>query len=244
MSSNIAIKYILIFLFLNIFISSSKGSVKFFQSSKVRGNGSLSMTITYSAKESEFKGNNNLIGNLPFTTELVKEYFSIPSSEIKKTSIYKDPNDATITNVSIELIVMDINKIANAKALSGLRPGYVTSDSGHIFRWLIPTSFMQTNSIDTYQFLLSVDGDIKSTNGVLKNNVCSWYVFKDKMNPNGAYFLATVNPDPSKMPKTESVTENNPSGGEEKSCGLFGLELPFILLTGLVLSGKLKRIKK
>jgi hypothetical protein len=244
MNCNIALKTIIIIIFLNVFISTSFGSVKFFQTSTVKGNSSISITFTYSANESEVKKGNNLIGNLPFTAELVKEYFSIPSGEIKKTSIYKDPKDANIINVSIDLIVKDINKISNAKALNGLKTGYIKSDTGYVLSWLIQPSFMQTNFVDTYQFLLSVDGDIRSTNGVLKNNVCNWFVFKDKMNPNGAYFLSTLNPDPSKVVKDEELTKSNPGGGEEKSCGLFGLELPFILLTGLVLSGKLKKIKK
>lgn len=244
MKCTTALKSILIFLFLNVFISTSFGSVKFFQSSTVKGNGSIAITITYSANETEIKKGNSLIGNLPFTAEKVKEYFSIPSGEIVKTSIYKDPKDANITNVSINLLVKDINKISNAKALNGLRTGYVKSDSGYVLSWLIPTSFMQSNSVDTYQFLLSVDGAIKSTNGVIKNNVCSWYIFKDKMNPNGAYFLATLNPDPSKIVKNETETTTNPSGEKEKSCGLFGLELPLILLTGLVISGKYRRKRK
>jgi len=232
--------FVFVILISNIYIPISHASVTFFQTSKVNSNSTMTITITYGAKESEIKKSNNIIGSLPFTAETVKEYFSFPGGEIKKSAIYKDQKDASITNVTVDLFVKDLSKLTSSKALNGIKIGYSKSDTGIVFSWLIPNSFMQTNSVDTYQFLLTVDGELKSSNGIIKDKVCNWYIYKDKMNPGGAYFLTTFKANPNPISSGDTPKDTT-SKGNEKSCGLFGLELPLIMLLGLIFNKSLKR---
>ena len=234
-----SLKVILIFLILNSFIPLSQAAVKMYQSCKVNNDGTVLMSFTYSANTAEITKGNNLIGNLPFSNETVKEYFSFPTGVIKKTAIYKDPANPNMTGVSIDILANDYSKVISAKALNGITIGWVKKDTGTVFSWLIPNSYMQTNSIDTYQFLLSTGGEIKSTNGLVKDNTCNWFIYKDKIDPKGAYFLATLKLDQS-LASPQDTSKNNNSG---KSCGLFGLELPILLLGGLVISKQLKKKK-
>jgi hypothetical protein len=233
------LKVSLLFLIFNIFIPHSQASVKFYQSCKINNNGSILMNFTYSANISEIKKGNNLIGNLPFSNETVKEYFSFQGGAIKKTAIYKDPSDPNITGVSIDILASDYVNITKAKALNGINLGWMKKDTGTVFSWLVLPSFLDNNSVDTYQFLLSTEGDIKSTNGLVKDNTCNWYIYRGKIDPKGAYFLATLKLDQS-LASPQDTSKNNNSG---KSCGLFGLELPILLLGGFVISKQLKKKK-
>jgi len=244
-----------VFLFQSAF---SFSAVKFYQSSKVHSNGSITMTFTYSAKESDIK--NNMIGNLPFAIEEVKKFFSSTVSEIKKSLAYKEPSDKSISSVTVDIDVRDINKIHEIAGLNNFKAGWLKSDSGMVFNWLIPASFMQNNLVDTYQFVLAFDDKIISTNGVIRDNTCNWYVYGNKINPGGAFFVSTVNATennktttttadtktaPDGNQKSENVTKsdgsNKPSDGnteteKKKICGLFGLEFPVILLSGLIIT--------
>lgn len=218
----------------------SLASVKFYQESKVNNNGTVTLTFTYSANTSEIK--NNFIGSLPFTKELVNEYFACPTGVIKKNLVYKDPNNANSTIATIDLLVSNLREASKCKALSGITAGWGQMDTGTVFSWLILPAFMQNNSVDTYQFLLSTEGQIKSTNGLIKDNVINWYIYKDKIDPKGAYFLATLKLNPSASTKSDT-SKGNTSGQDGKSCGLFGLELPILLLGGLVISKQLRKKK-
>ncbi len=241
------------------------GAVKFYQSSKVHSNGSISITFTYSAKESDIK--NNMIGSLPFAIEEVKKFFSSPVSEIKKSLVYKEPSDKSISSVTIDIDLRDINKITEISGLNNFKSGWLKSDSGMVFNWLIPASFMQTNLIDTYQFVIAFDGKIISTNGIIRDNTCNWYVFGNKINPGGAFFVTTVSAtdfNKSNTTTSESVvkTENGKesdtisnSAGSNKSedgvkqnekpkgCGWFAYEFPLVLFSGLIISSAFRKIR-
>lgn len=248
------LKYIIIsFIFLQSGISYS--AVKFYQSSKVKDNGSIIMTFTYSAKESDLK--DNMAGNLPFVIEDVRKFFYSPDSEIKKSLVYIDPTDKSISSVTVDIEVRDINKISEIKGLENFKTHWMKSDTGMVFTWLVPVSFVKTNLIDTYQFILSFEDKIRSSNGVIKENNCNWYIFADKMNPGGAYFITTVEKTEgnSTTAKTTAEPEVKSSGnnksedadqqvGKPKSCGVFSIELPVIIFSGLIFSGIYRKRKK
>ena len=122
-----------------------------------------------------------------------------------------------------------------------------------VFSWLFTPAHAKTNSILLYQIGVTFEGEIKSTTGVLKDNQANWYVLASKMNPGGAYFLATIKSDGTtknpfgtskesgdKKTTTETKTEENKPSG----CGLFGLELPIIISLGFAFSKFAKRRKE
>jgi len=246
MKKNSFFAYTFISFLLFVFTGYSNASVKFYQSTKTNNNGTISITFTYSAPESEVKSNNGMIGNLPFTVDKLKEYFLCTTGEIKKALAYKDQTDPNLMTATVDIVVKDFSKIPTAKALNGLKISLGKTDSGMVYSLLVPPAFMQTNSIETYQYLFSSEGEIKSTNGQLVDKVCRYFVYKNKMDPAGAYFVSTYIPGKSETPTSTgtNTTGNDKPEGSGKSCGLFGIELPFILLIGLVLSyGTRKRYK-
>ena len=244
------LKFFIITSFL-LYSGSSTSAVKFYQSSKIKKDGSINITITYSAKNSDLK--DNMSGELPFTEDAVKEYFSSANSDIVKSLVYKDPSDNTLTGVTLNIVARDINKISTIKGFENFKTNWLKSESGMTFNWLVPVSFVKENSIDTYQFILTFEDKILSTNGVLKDSICNWYVFADKMNPGGAFFVATVSasenntstPPPSET-NVKSGGENKPEDvdledGKQKFCGLFSFELPIIIISGLIFSYQFRK---
>ncbi|HMR41881.1 MAG TPA: hypothetical protein PKA90_15795 [Ignavibacteria bacterium] len=226
--------------------SFSYAGITFFQSNKINKDGSVSVSITYSASTQEVTSKKNIIGNLPFTNQLIKEYFNFPGVKLTKAISYKDPKNASNTAVTVEFNGGNLVKISESKALTGIKANVLKKDSGYVVSWFVPSSFYSTNSIETYQFLTKSEVGIKSTNGVLKDGEIKWYVFGNKVTGDGSFFVTTVNADGI---KPGSSSNNNEEGNktennkEEKSgsCGLFGMELPFVLLTGLVLSRKFRK---
>jgi hypothetical protein len=196
----------------------------------------------------------NIIGNLPFVQDKIKEYFTSDNSVITKSTIYKDKTDTTITSVALEINLRDLNKISVAKGFTGVDASWVKSDSGMVMRWLFTPANKNTNEITSYQISFNFEGDVKSTNGVKKDKTVTYFVTADKMDPKGAYFTATIDSDgktsrtfkgketnvSNENPKSVNKTEEN----KPSSCGLFGIELPLVLLGGLAISKGLKSKKK
>lgn len=229
------------------------GAVKYVQNASFNNNGTGIISVTYSAKTSELKSNNYLIGNLPFSQDKINEYFNSDNTKVTKSLVYKDKADTTMTSVTVDVNVNNLNKLKDAKAFTGVNAGWIKSDTGMVFSWLFTPAHAKTNSISIYQISVKFEGEVKSTTGVLKGNEAIWYVQTEKMNPGGAYFLATIKSDGTtkspfgtskesgdKKTTTDSKTdENKPS-----SCGLFGLELPIIISLGFVFSKLTKRRKE
>lgn len=249
MNSTSHLKYYFLSLFL-FYSGISFGGVKFFHSCKINENGSINITMTYSANQSEIT--NNKIGNLPFEINNVKQFFYSPESEIRKSLVYKEPSDNITTAVTVDIFIRDFNKFSGIKGLSDFKSKWLSKGDAMEFSLLVPASFFKENFIDTYQFHLVSDDKILSSNGVIESNLCKWYVTKEKLNPGGAYFLTEVsatekNNTDSENSETANKTDENSSSGnnenpglqdkEEKGkCGVFSIELPAILLFGMILS--------
>ncbi|MBK7445612.1 MAG: hypothetical protein IPJ45_06265 [Ignavibacteria bacterium] len=243
---NILLIFFVSFIFLG-------GAVSYVQDASFNNNGTGIISLTYSAKTSEVKSSNNLIGNLPFSQDKINEYFNSANTKVTKAIVYKNKTDTTITSVAVEINVSNLNKLKDAKAFTGVEAGWIKSDTGMVFSWLFTPAHAKTNSILLYQIGVKFEGEIKSTTGVLKDNQANWYVLASKMNPGGAYFLATIKSDGTtknpfgtskesgdKKTTTETKTEENKPSG----CGLFGLELPIIISLGFAFSKFAKRRKE
>jgi hypothetical protein len=123
------------------------------------------------------------------------------------------------------------------KALKEAQVTFINSDSGKNFAYVITPSFTKSNSLNSVYTVLTNSGAIKSANGKVDGNSVVWYKGKEFLSSKNILLLATLESD-------ENSPGNTSSGEQEKSCGLFGIELPLILLTGLVFSGNLKRRRK
>lgn len=226
---------VLLFILGCVFISFFGGATKYYQASKFNNNGTGTISLTYSAKSAEVSKSNNLIGNLPFTNELANEYFNSSGSKVTKAMFYKSKGDSSIQNATIELAITDFNLLSKAKGFSDVTASWSKSDSGMVFRWLFTPSHKTKNEIESYQMIADFESDLKSTNGVLSGKQIRWFVFADKMDPKGAFFVATINSDGTTKAGKETTKEvsgdskTGKEGEKEKSCGLFGFELPLVL---------------
>ncbi len=242
------------------------GAVKYVQNASFNNNGTGIISLTYIAKTSDFLSSNDVIGNLPFTQNKINEYFNSEVTNVLKADVRKDKTDTTLTSVSVEIKVNNLNKLNEAKAFSGVDASWVKSDTGMVFRWLFNPAHLKNNSISLYQINFTFENDIRSTTGVQTGKSVAYYVSAEKMDPRGAYFIATINSDGttqntfSGTGKENDAAKNNVSGtikesGEKKTiieskteekktgvCALFAFEFPVILLGGLLMN--FKRLKK
>jgi len=238
-------------------------AVKFYQSNQIHKDGSITLNIVYSAKKTDLT-ENKMIGNLPFSEDAIQELFSSPDSKIEKNTVYNDPKDSNIIGVNVRVSIQDINKISEIKAFKNFKTAWSNEGSEMIFKWRVPVSFMKDNLVDTYQFKLESEDEIKSSNGVLKDNSYDWFIFADKIDPKGAFFTATINAtennnknttssetnvssreDNSMQDNNSAESEKNKTNTEEKkTCGVFSIELPIITLLGMSASHIIKRRKK
>ena len=231
------------------------GAVKYVQNASFNNNGSGIISLTYSAKTSEVKSSNNIIGNLPFAQDKINEYFNSDVTKVTKAMVYKDKTDTTMTYVTVDFNISNLNKLKNAKAFTGVNAGWLKSDTGMVFSWLFTPEHAKSNSISIYQIGVTFEGEIRSTSGLIKGNMVNWYVPVEKMNPAGAYFIATIKSDGTtkspfsgtptkesgdKKTTTDSKTEENKPSG----CGLFGFELPVIIFLGFAFNKFARRRKE
>lgn len=224
---------ILLFLFTPIYA----GAVNFNQTITLKADGSGSVVIFYLEKESLVK--DNLIGNLPFSKEKIEQFFSSAKIKIFESSVSKSEKDNTLTQVTVSLMFSSLNDLSDLKGLTGEKFEYTKTDTGMVLRNSFSPDFIKSNSINQIYCVLKTDENIRSTNGTIKDKTISWFRSKEFLNtPNSLNFVATLGS------SKEIATKNgNEGSGNEKSCGLFGLELPFLMLFGLIYTMSIRKTK-
>lgn len=143
------------------------GVVKYYQSGNFNNNGIGAMSISFIAKSSDVKKNNNLIVNLSFNLESANEHFNSVGTKFTKAIFYKDKKDSSILTALVEIEITDLNKINTAKAFANVNASWVNADSGMVFRWLFTPSYRTSNEIESFQIVADFESNVKSTNGVL-----------------------------------------------------------------------------
>lgn len=228
---------LLLFFVISLFTPIIAGAIDLVQIITLEKNGSGIIKLIYSEKESLVKEKNFVVGSLPFSKEKSAEYFNSSSTNIRLFEIGKDPKDNSLTQITVSMNFKDITQINQMKALSEAKIKFIDTDTGRVFVYAITPEFTKANSLNYLLTILTYNGTVKSTNGKMEGKNIQWSRSKQNIDAKKVMdFIATV--------ESESKTTTNPSGDKEKSCGLFGLELPLILLTGLVISGKYRRKRK
>lgn len=213
------------------------GAVNIYQVGKLKANGSGTLTFTYSASTSEVEKNNYLIGNFPFKKESIDEYFASNNNKIKSSSVYFKDKDPNLTSVTIVIEFDNIDNISGAKGFSNIKSSFVKNDNIKTLNWIVTNP--AANQIDQVIFNLTIECEIvKSANGVIKDKSISFFASNKKSDfKKDVDFTVAVKVDE----KTEAKTTKEITEKDGKSCGLFGLELPFIFIGGLILSRNIRR---
>jgi hypothetical protein len=211
------------------------GAVDFNQFITIKDDGSGTIKVVYKEKESLLKGKNFLIGNLTFEKEKLAEYFNSPEAQAKDYTVGKNPKDNTSTEVSLTISFTDIKSLNNLKGLQYCQYNFAKTDSGNVFTITFSEEFFKTNTVNQVFNVLYAKGGFKSTNGVVKDNSVTWFRLSNRMDFKNPLF-ATLK---SGAPTTTTKTTDDEKG---KGCGLFGIELPFVVLLGSILMNS-RRIK-
>ena len=192
------------------------GCVELEQQTKLNADGSGTMNIHYWTKTSNIIGEE--IAGFGFTDDKVNVNYTSPNTEVSEVKIEKNLEDST-THVSLKLTFKDINGITDAKAFSKVKATWKKHADGMLFQYILIKDTANANKPGMNDYKLSYEfefpNDIVRTNGIMENKKVIW----EKT-------IADLKED---IEMTAIVKEGT------KSCGLFGFELPVIVLSGLFL---------
>lgn len=248
MNIRLLIIAIIIFLIGNQYLSA--GTI--YQTITLNDNGSGTIKLNYNSTGSVLKENKFILGNLPFSDKIAEGFFGSKNTTVKKAKLDFD-QAKDMYFMTIEMEFKDINKLNEAKGFSNAITAWYQSDTGTVFKYSIAANSGATKFFENQTFVVNFRSPVKNANGAIKNTTVTW----SNLNPqkSDVVLLAnvkTVNPPKTTPVTTKPNTSNTPntSSGEttdnkEKgSCGLFGIELPLILLGGYVAGGRIFRRNK
>lgn len=238
----------LIFLFLLTTLMNFSGIAEaglIYQVMTLKDNGSGSVKLNYDSKQEVLKANNFVLANFPFAENLAKDYFASPNNTLKIAKLDFRVSDSTYF-MTIEVDFKDINKLNQAKGFSNVKILWTGSDSGAVFTYTLLPALGVSKFFQVQSYIVNFESPIKSSNGVVKDRTVTWGERSAKNNIDFSKDLNLVATTTAKIPVVTSASEPNTSGNssskttteekKEKSCGLFGFELPLILFAGYVFS--------
>lgn len=211
-------------------------------------NGSGTIKLNYNNVGSVLKENKFVLGNLPFSDKIAEGFFNSKYSTVKKAKLDFDAGQDKYF-MTIELEFTDINKLNEAKGFSNIRTAWYNTDTGTVFTYTIAANPDMAKYFESQTYVVNFRSPIKKTNGTIKSTTVTWpNVTPQNSDINLTANVKTVNP-PKTTPTTSkpnTTSTPNKSSGETKenkegSCGLFGMELPLILLGGYVVRARLIR---
>lgn len=201
------------------------------------------ITLTYFEKDAVVKASNNMIGNFPFTKDKINEYFNTTNSKVQDVKIEPRPNDPGTTQVTVTISFTDINKLPLMKAFANTRVSFEVTDTGKVFKHFITPEFISTNKLNNSYMAMVYDDKYISSNGKQNGEKgVIWFRGKEYIDgKSDIYYTGTFYTDE----KTGTTSSgNNESNNKSGGCGLFGIELPLILIGGLGLTAGLRNIKR
>ena len=218
----------------------------------LKDDGSGTIKLSYSADNKMLQKFKFILENYPFTEKLAREYFSSPATTVKNAKLNFDAKDSTYF-MTLEIDFKNLNKINQAKGFSGIQAKWFGTDTGAVFSYTILAGKSAIQFFDPQSYIVNFENSIKSANGVKTDKNVTWgnRTSKNTNFSKDQTLTATTN---GTVPKSLDTTPGAPikqdqkTAGKnekqeeksEKSCGLFGFELPFIMLAGYTFSARRK----
>jgi len=209
------------------------GTVNLYQIGKIRNDGSGTITISYSAKQSFLGPMKYTVGNFSFNEELARKNFESPNTTLKLAKLDYDIKDSTYI-ITIELEFKELNDLAEIPGFNYAIVDIEPSDSSDVFKYVLLKNSELYKYINGVTFIAEFESPVLSTNGTLEGNKVTWKntINGKKSDPsNNLVYFANLKSNGSEG-----------SGEKGKGCGLFGFELPFLVLGGLVLTYRRKKV--
>ena len=202
------------------------GCVNYDQKTELKSDGSGTMKIHYWASSSNISDNE--LGGFGFNDEKARKNFTSTNTTVDNVKIEEkaDTDTTKSTHVYLDLKFKDINKLSEAKGFEKIKATYEKSEKGMEFKYTLlkdtaNSGFGMEKYTLTYEF--NFPDEVLATNGNLDGKKVSW-----------SKNLTDLK---------EDVLMSATIKGSGKKCGLFGIELPIVVLVGSVLVFGLKRKK-
>ncbi|HRE41692.1 MAG TPA: hypothetical protein PLG90_10180 [Ignavibacteria bacterium] len=202
------------------------GCVNVDQDTKLNADGSGSINLEYWTKMSNVASSDEL-GGFSFTEDKARKNYESSNTTINSLKV-EDKLDDSTKHVYVDLDFKDINTLNSAKGFEKIISSWKEGKDGMDFSYTVPKDTTNsgnmgasdTKLIYTFEF----PDEVISTNG--------------RKDGKKAIFEKTLADLKEDLVMTATV-----KGAAKKGCGLFGIELPLILLVGLTYMAARRRKK-
>lgn len=199
----------------------------------LKNNGSGTLELIYSAKNTDVK--NYVVGNYAFAPKVIEKRFTSPNSKVDKVTFYKSKNDTSIYNALVNISFNDISKLYEAISFADIKTSFAQADGGVNFTWTFPNNTKAAAKISKLTFVATFQDKVSKSNGQkIEGNTVTWYREAKDLDPNKEIQLtaSTGQGQQAGNKGNDKAADNK----EQKSCGLFGFELPVLILIGYLFS--------
>lgn len=119
-------------IFIVVFFYSNSFAFSWFQKISIKDNKSGTITISYSAANSEINGA-EIFNSLPFTEDKIRAVFTSGNNKVEKISLNNKKQDSTFVNILLSF--KDISKINTAQGFSKVKTTWYKNADSTIFMY-------------------------------------------------------------------------------------------------------------
>ncbi|MBK8982491.1 MAG: hypothetical protein IPM38_09280 [Ignavibacteria bacterium] len=209
------LKYLLL-LFASIIFQSC---INIDQQTVINEDGSGTIFLHYSTRSSNLSMGDE-IGGFSFSEEQIRKNYTSLNSDVTELKTEVTEADST-THVRLKISFKDFNKLPEAKGFSNSRTEWKKGDDKYIFSYTLVKDTVSADKLASGEYKLiyrfTFPDEVIVSNGVIDGNSVSWEKSLSQLK--------------------EDINMTAEIKNETGVCGLFGIELPGILLLGLMYSG-------
>lgn len=191
------------------------GCVDYEMKAELNMDGSGTMKIHYWTKKSNLSMGTS-VGDFSFDENQIKSDYSSGNTEVTDLKVEENQADST-KHVRLTVKFKDFNKISDAKGFAKTKPSWTEGKEDMEFKFVInkqeQSSGLTSSNKLVYEF--EFPAEVVSTNGVKDGKKVTW------------------NKTLTDLKEELVMTANVKKAG--KKCGIFGLELPIVVLFGVSL---------
>lgn len=237
MIKNKVLTNVIALIFILGFFYSNSFALSWFQKTSIENNKSGTITISYSASNSELKGA-DFFKSLPFSEEKIKSTYSSDNNKIQNIVLNKKRQDSTFVNVILSF--KDINKINTASGFSKVKVTWYKNADSTVFMYKVDQNEEFANNVIASCLFELPTNEIIRSSGIKKGDNAFSLQIKPESFKNGYNVFAVFKNSADNQDNKQTTGKDEKESG--KGCGLFGVEMPFIFGMGLLFIRR--RLKK
>ena len=209
------LKYLLI-LFTSVIFQSC---INIDQQTMINKDGSGTISLHYWTRSSNLSMGDEL-GGFSFSEEQIRKNYTSINSDVTELKTELTEADST-THVRLKISFKDFNKLPEAKGFSNSKTEWKKGDGKYIFSYTLGKDTVTADKLASGEYKLiygfTFPDEVIVANGVIDGKSVTWEKSLSQLK--------------------EDISLTAEIKNETGVCGLFGIELPGILLLGLMYSG-------